>query len=1735
MASALFATGVLASAQGQSTPPDTTHEAMVLDSYGNRVPLSSISVQKGLERGGGSECMSGFFHLVFVDPPGSGFNHADPVIGAELRAVACQVFSDLSVLIQPANSPYPNYPATPVVNIKVSSAAVGPNHYGSGGQYLSLARTYLDQPMQGVFDGQVWRTINGGIDAWWAEQIVLAGSGGNYYPPSQLPDVFFHGYVSIDLTTIPLTGPGQHWYWGQGTPPASPVIDLYGALSHAAMHALGVQSSVRPNGEGPVAAPALYTRFDAHLSALGTPFLASPWACGSVSPNLAADLVTPCGGQPPYPVSFSGASAGAIPLFSHDPGGNGFIIGLDHIDQSCSGHPEWLMANGLPQAPLVKNRIPSLDEAKMLCDLGYHTTGAYGTNAAWAGTVSTALGTCGMRLAGVDDIFVQGTTDFYTCLQNQSIQIGDFLLNDEDQTSGSTPSGFTCPQVIFPTGAASGTVSTVSTTTLQYQPAAGYVGWAVLRYFPFSHGIRGGEAHIYIKVEGGMSGCMTPLPVCNIVSAGDFEGLSIEQTPFFGQFAFLNETFPYSDLVLPVDPIYTQVSEWGNANTPDVVGWNGTTWVGFPYDGQPDQISCRYPDGTISIVQRPPSHNGLPNARYVGIGAARTQAPPMMDNQEALMFELCRDLVPGQQYELSYWAMDPCQAGVQLEFHMLPHRPCSPYEGTTDITGGVNNCGGATFTNQMTLAQQLGGNGWVQYSTTFTFPVGAVASNWLVVTILPQDPVGTLPLEDYALLDDIEVHPIVSATASVTDACNGPLSGSISLNVNYYPGSYAIAWSNGATTASISGLMMGDYTVTITDTQMGCPAFTATYHVDGCCSAALVIPDGTLSSSLPGTLMGTVSIEGQLIVDQPLTFSNAVVYMDPGAGISVQNNQSLNVLASTITSCNGVMWKSITLQYGAMLKVEQSTLNDGEAAILALDGSFVKLKDNVFHNNRVALQVPMVSGVNTNNVVISSVNNTFNSNSPMPVTYPGQTTTVGSRGYAAMEIWKVPLVELNQGWNMFNELGNGIIVRHGDMVVENCSFQHIQPDPVYASLQGNGAGVNAAAKNYNKLVQTGSLVNGQLPFEDCRWGIYTSRMNVYSSANTMLQVGTAYYVEKSNSRVVHLYDNVLDTRQDAIQLFFNDGADKLIVENNVITFANEPPPGQQTKGYAAIRVSENNGENPYSVIRNNDVTYRAGVTTAKWGAYLISARNYQVTGNWFTMTSNSYNDAGITLTGCMIGNVSCNNIKGAANSYPVLRQAAIRVVKSQRILVSCNEMDLTTNGMLFSGECYGNEVRGNNIRHHKWGLHLDGTAIIGMQDHRGNLWFEPPQAGGEGAWYEDPNNTNNPYSFPFYYTPELILGGNAQPPTWEPNYWFQSLEGANYNCSDDGGQVYCGTIKRWGADTTLQVGLDSKIVGDSLENDPYTQQTQWTLRGDLYKKLAGAPALRDSLAVLEDFYLSLQDQATGQLKAVEGDRGALSLVDSTVAAQLQGNQQQIGYNLELVKLAMSQLEADTLSAAGRQNLLNEITGYQAAIQALVDYNTNIMDLARTSKVLSADSVKAANANVATTEWMDLNTKQVNEIYLSTIGSEVDTFTTAQVNALYSIADQCPMVGGEAVFRARALYALVNNEQDFDDPLLCLQQGIIVKSLKPQDTGVGQATVVPNPAMNAATVVLQEELDNPVVFVVFNAIGAVVLREEVPAKSIEWPFSTASLPPTFYYYQVHGASGMIAEGKLAVIR
>lgn len=104
---------------------------------------------------------------------------------------------------------------------------------------------------------------------------------------------------------------------------------------------------------------------------------------------------------------------------------------------------------------------------------------------------------------------------------------------------------------------------------------------------------------------------------------------------------------------------------------------------------------------------------------------------------------------------------------------------------------------------------------------------------------------------------------------------------------------------------------------------------------------------------------------------------------------------------------------------------------------------------------------------------------------------------------------------------------------------------------------------------------------------------------------------------------------------------------------------------------------------------------------------------------------------------------------------------------------------------------------------------------------------------------------------------------------------------------------------------------------------------------------------------------------------------------------------------------------------------------------------------------------------------------------------------------------------------------------FDDQQLCLQHGIIVKSLKPMDANI--VGVVPNPARDGATLVLSTPLEEAGNFIVYNSVGEVVMRLDVPAKEPRMSFGTSGLASGVYHYRVVSTEGSVGNGRLCIVR
>ena len=181
---------------------------------------------------------------------------------------------------------------------------------------------------------------------------------------------------------------------------------------------------------------------------------------------------------------------------------------------------------------------------------------------------------------------------------------------------------------------------------------------------------------------------------------------------------------------------------------------------------------------------------------------------------------------------------------------------------------------------------------------------------------------------------------------------------------------------------------------------------------------------------------------------------------------------------------------------------------------------------------------------------------------------------------------------------------------------------------------------------------------------------------------------------------------------------------------------------------------------------------------------------------------------------------------------------------------------------------------------------------------------------------------------------------------------------------------------------------------------------------------------------------------------------------------------------------------DNPSAEQLANLKITQTPIYAAIntseQQLRSLNENI----KSGKIASSNSVKGQNNGINTTRVYEENEKVVNTIYLTTVAKGNTNFTATQSSQLWSIASQCPLEGGSAVFKARSLYILIDAIAVFNDDDICSAAGLVLLQRPDQEittnkkhevaiadnitSSLMQWSVVPNPASTQVTVTYQAE-------------------------------------------------------------
>jgi hypothetical protein len=185
------------------------------------------------------------------------------------------------------------------------------------------------------------------------------------------------------------------------------------------------------------------------------------------------------------------------------------------------------------------------------------------------------------------------------------------------------------------------------------------------------------------------------------------------------------------------------------------------------------------------------------------------------------------------------------------------------------------------------------------------------------------------------------------------------------------------------------------------------------------------------------------------------------------------------------------------------------------------------------------------------------------------------------------------------------------------------------------------------------------------------------------------------------------------------------------------------------------------------------------------------------------------------------------------------------------------------------------------------------------------------------------------------------------------------------------------------------------------------------------------------------------------------------------------------------------------------------------------------------RALSNKAVRTTNTGIATNELIEQNERTANDIYLNTIAKDVNAFTPAQATTLYAIAIQCPMAGGQAVYRARAMYALIADEQDYDNASACLPFGIVFRGL--EHVSGTEVALIPNPASDEVTLICPMGPDERGTLVLFDAVGQEVFSHPLGSDAERHVIALGRLATGPYHYVVYSVRGKLGEGKLTIVR
>ena len=227
-------------------------------------------------------------------------------------------------------------------------------------------------------------------------------------------------------------------------------------------------------------------------------------------------------------------------------------------------------------------------------------------------------------------------------------------------------------------------------------------------------------------------------------------------------------------------------------------------------------------------------------------------------------------------------------------------------------------------------------------------------------------------------------------------------------------------------------------------------------------------------------------------------------------------------------------------------------------------------------------------------------------------------------------------------------------------------------------------------------------------------------------------------------------------------------------------------------------------------------------------------------------------------------------------------------------------------------------------------------------------------------------------------------------------------------------------------------------------------------------------------------------------------------------------------NLKLEDLGLGQIERDSLLQLNKE-LMTEL-------QQSVQLNDFYVYQLNNSIQATTDLIGQLTDSIMGTEIYVINEAQISEIESYIYENPEDDSLVHFNYTLTSIATQCPLSGGIAVFKARAILKGINPNLSYDDASTCIQGGIVYRK---KDIVQQYCNLYPNPT--SGTVTISYSIPADATITVTDAIGRNLIVRKIDSQSSSSTIDLGHFQTGLYFYRIINDSDVRFNGKIILTK